>query len=153
MRCAPGELAVDDGRFLRAGHDTGHDYWSLRHEVDLARPATASAATRRPADYRTVGQSLPRIDLAAKVAGAAFIHDIVPDNILHARMLRRPWRGARLAALDEAAVRRAAGAAIAILREGDLVAFTADQEIAVMRAAEAAARRWRAGKAAPSRPP
>jgi CO/xanthine dehydrogenase Mo-binding subunit len=138
LACAPDELVLDDGHFLRAGRDTGHDYWSLRHEVDLARPASGSAATRRPADYRTVGQSLPRIDLAAKVAGAAFIHDIVPDNILHARMLRRPWRGARLIALDEGAVRRAAGAAIEILREGDLVAFTSDEEIAVMRAAEAA---------------
>ncbi|MFL5098191.1 MAG: molybdopterin cofactor-binding domain-containing protein [Xanthobacteraceae bacterium] len=152
LACAPGELAVDDGRFLRAGRDTGDDYWSLCREVDLARPATASAATRRPADYRTVGRSLPRIDLAAKVTGAAFIHDLAPDNILHARMLRRPWRGARLVALDQAAVRHAAGAPIEILREGDLVALTSDQEIAVMRASEAARTlaRWEGGAKPPA---
>ena len=34
-------------------------------------------------------------------------------------------RGATLAALDEAAVRRAAGAPIEIVRDGDFVAFTA----------------------------
>jgi CO/xanthine dehydrogenase Mo-binding subunit len=150
--CAPSDLAVDDGRFLRAGNATGDDYWSLRHAVDLARPATGSAATRRPADYRTVSRNLPRLDLPAKIVGAAFIHDMAPDDILHARMLRRPWRGARLVALDEAAVRRAAGAAIEILREGDLVAFTSDQEIAVMRASEAAraVARWEGGAQPPA---
>src|SRR5262249_21395466 len=53
---------------------------------------------------------LPRLDLAEKVVGAAFIHDLAPDNLLHARMLRRPWGGAELTALDETAVRRAGGA-------------------------------------------
>ena len=52
--------------------------------------------------------------------------------------LRQPWRGARLDAFDEQAVRRAARTPIDILREGDFVAFTAASEIAVMRAAEAA---------------
>ncbi len=138
LACSPDELSIEDGRFLRDGADTGHDYWSLRHEVDLARPAKAAAAVRRPADHRTVGQSLPRLDLPAKLAGAAFIHDMAPENLLHARMLRRPWRGARLLALDEAAVRRAAGAHVDILRDGDLIAFTADEETAVMRASSAA---------------
>ena len=58
--------------------------------------------------------------------------------MLHARVLRQPWRGAHLAALDESAVRKAAGAPIEIMREGEFVAFTSDSELAVMRAAEAA---------------
>ena len=65
---------------------------------------------------------------------------------MHARVLRRPWRGARLAALDENAVRKAAKAPIGILREGDFVAFTADSEIAVMRAAAAARTLARLGR-------
>jgi CO/xanthine dehydrogenase Mo-binding subunit/aerobic-type carbon monoxide dehydrogenase small subunit (CoxS/CutS family) len=151
LACAPGEIAVEDGRFLRAGQETGHDYWSLGAEVDLARAATASAPPKRPSHYRTVGRSLPRLDLAAKVTGAAFIHDIAPGDVLHARMLRRPWRGARLVHLDEAAVRRAAGAPIDVLREGDLVAFVAEQEIAAMRASQAARTlaQWEGGVAPP----
>ena len=58
--------------------------------------------------------------------------------MLHARVLRQPWRGATLADFDEAAVRRAAGAPIDIVRDGDFVAFTSDDEVAVMRAAQAA---------------
>src|SRR5262249_44261436 len=92
------------------------------------------------------------LDLPAKVTGTAFIHDIAPDNVVHARVLRRPWRGARLVALDENALRRAATAPIDILREGDFVAFTAPSEITVMRAAAAARAlaRWEDGEPAPA---
>jgi len=138
LACPIGALTIDDGRFLRAGRHIGQDYWSIAGEIDLARSATGDAAPKPPSSYRIVGQSVPRIDLAAKLAGSAFIHDLAPENLLHARMLRRPWSGARLADLDEAAVRRAAGAPIDIVRAGDLVAFTSDDEVAAMRAAQTA---------------
>jgi len=152
LGCAIGDLTVEDGRFLRGSRDVGEDYWSMAGQVDLARPARGDAAVKPPASYRVVGKSLPRLDLAEKIRGAAFIHDIAPDNVLHARMLRRPWPGARLAALDEAAIRRSAGTRIDILREGDLVAFIADDETAVMRASEAARTRavWNGGAQPPS---
>jgi nicotinate dehydrogenase subunit B len=138
LACAVEELSIDDGRFLRRGQAAGLDYWSIAGEVDLNRPATGEAPTKPPSNYRLVGKNLPRLDLAEKMKGAAFIHDIAPANLLHARMLRRPWPGARLASLDATAVKRAAGGTIAILREGDLVAFTSDDEVAVMRASDAA---------------
>lgn len=146
LGCASEELSIDDGRVTRASKPTGHDYWSV--SIDLARPATGTAPAKKPENYTVVAKNLPRLDLPAKVAGAAFIHDIVPKDVLHARMLRAPWRGARLIALDEAAVRRAAGASIDILREGDFVAFTSDDELAVMRASAAArtAATWQGGQ-------
>ncbi len=151
LGCKAGELSVEAGRILRAGRDTGYDYWSLAGEVGLDRRASGTAPVKRPSSYRIVGRNVPRVDLPAKVAGAAFIHDIAPDGVVHARVLRRPWRGARLVALDTEAVRRAAKAPIEILHEGDFVAFTAASEIAVMRAAEAARTlaRWDGGTPAP----
>jgi nicotinate dehydrogenase subunit B len=147
LNCTTAELSVDEGRFLHRGRETGHHYWSLAADIDLARNATGTARTKNPKDYRIVGTPMRRIDLAAKLAGGAYIHDMAPDNVLHARVLRRPWRGARLVSLDEAAVRRAAPGPIEIIREGDFVAFTADEEIAVMRAAAAARERavWDGG--------
>jgi CO/xanthine dehydrogenase Mo-binding subunit len=147
LGCAVSDLTVADGRFLRRGQDTGHDYWSLAGDIDLDRPATGSAPTKPPSAYTVVGRNMPRIDLPAKVRGESFIHDLAPPNVLHARMLRRPWRGARLASLDEAAVRRAANVPIDIIRDGDLVAFTSDDETAVTRAAAAARERavWDGG--------
>jgi nicotinate dehydrogenase subunit B len=151
LNCPVNELSIEDGKILRAGQDTGRDYWTMAGEVALDRRASGAAPVKRPASYRIVGRNLPRLDLPAKVKGAAFIHDIMPDNVLHARVLRQPWRGAHLAGLEEAAVRKAARAPIDILREGEFVAFTADSEIAVMRAAEAARNlaRWEGGTPLP----
>lgn len=151
LKCPAGELSVENGKFLRAGKDTGKDYWSMKGEIALDRRASGTAPTKSPSKYRIVGKSLPRLDLPAKVKGAAFIHDIAVEGVVHARVLRRPWRHARLAALDEAAVRKAAKAPIDILREGDFVAFTGASELAVSRAAEAARTlaRWEGGTPAP----
>jgi len=152
LGCAMTDISVDDGRFLRNGKETGRDYWSMAGAVNLNRAATGGAPTKLPSQYRVVGRSLPRLDLATKVTGGGFIHDIAPANVLHARMLRRPWRGARLTALGEAAIRKAARTPIGIIREGDLVAFTADEELAAMRAVAAAraTATWEGGtKAAP----
>jgi nicotinate dehydrogenase subunit B len=138
LACPIDALTIEDGRFLRAGRHIGQDYWSIAGVVDLSRPASGTAAAKRPSNYSVVGRSLPRLDLAEKVTGAAFIHDLAPENMLHARMLRRPWGAARLATLDEGVVRRAAGAPIDIVRAGDLVAFISEDETAVARAAERA---------------
>jgi CO/xanthine dehydrogenase Mo-binding subunit len=152
LNCPIAELTIADGKFLRNGKDTGRDYWSLAGEIVLERRASGTAPVKLPSAYRIVGRDLPRLDLPAKLAGEAFIHDIAPENAVHARVLRQPWRGARLAALDEAAVRKAAKAPIEILREGNFVAFTAESEITVMRAAEAARAlaRWDGGEPAPA---
>jgi len=151
LGCKANELSIEDGRFFRAGKDTGKDYWAIASDVALDRRASGTAPTKLPSSYRVVGKNIPRVDLPAKVAGAAFIHDIVAENVLHARVLRQPWRGARLVALDESAVRKAAKAPIEILREGNFVALIADAEINVMRAAEAArsVARWEGGEPLP----
>ena len=40
---------------------------------------------------------MPRIDLPAKLSGAAFVHDVLPKDVLHARTLRQPsWTKARV---------------------------------------------------------
>ena len=152
LDCPVNELSIEAGRFLRAGKDTSHDYWSMAANIELDRRASGTAPTKRPSTYRIVGKHLPRLDLPTKVVGAGFIHDIAPENLLHARVLRQPWRGAHLAALDESAVRKAARTPIEILREGEFTAFTADSEIAVMRASEAARglAKWQGGTPPPA---
>ncbi len=144
LNCAPSELSIEAGAFLHAGAPTGQDYWSFAPEVDLAQPATGRAAAKPPSAYRVVGGALPRLDLPAKISGAAFVHDLAPPGMLHARVLRQPSRGARLAALDEDAVRGAARGDIHILRDGNFIAFVGEDETAVHRAAIAASAhaRW-----------
>jgi CO/xanthine dehydrogenase Mo-binding subunit len=128
LGCAVSELTFFDGAVLRGGDVTGLSYWTL--DVDLKRPATGEVLPKKPADYRIVGQSLPRRDLAPKLFGAAFIHDLVPDGVVHARVLRQPGSSAKLVSLDESAIRKRAGAPIEIFREHEFVAFLSDSEAA-----------------------
>ena len=135
LNCSPDELTVEDGAFMRGDAPTGHDYWSFVQEADLAREAEGTAPRKPYGSYRIVGTSAPRLDLPAKLTGAAFIHDMTRPDLLHARILRQPGRGARLTVIDEAAVRRAAGGAVRIVRVGDFCAFVGEDETAVQRAA------------------
>jgi CO/xanthine dehydrogenase Mo-binding subunit len=138
LACPAAELTVEDGRIRRSGADTGLDYWSLADRIDLAREVRGNALTKRAAEFRVVGQSVPRRDLPEKIFGAPFVHDLAPAGMLHARVLRQPWRGARLVSLDEAAISRAAKGSFEVFREGDFVAFVAEDETAAAAAVERA---------------
>jgi nicotinate dehydrogenase subunit B len=133
------ELSVNDGAITHRGAPTGRDYWSLASEIDLARPATAGIPIKPVGDYQIVGQSAPRIDLAAKVFGEpAFLHDMALDGMLHARVVRQPRRGATIARVDEAAIRRAAKGPAEIVRDGNFLAIVGVDETAVDAAAAVA---------------
>jgi CO/xanthine dehydrogenase Mo-binding subunit len=136
---ARGDLTLRDGAILNNGQPTGHDYWSLAGAVDLARSATGRAPVKKAAEHTVVGQSAPRVDLAAKVFGqAVFVHDMAMDGMVHARVVRQPRRTATLARIDEAAIRRAAKGPVEILQVGNFVAILGADETAVEAGAAAA---------------
>ena len=138
LNCSPQDLIVSDGRFVQNGKPTEQDYWTVANEIDLTQKPTGSIAPKPASSYRFVGQSAPRIDLPAKVTGGAFIHDVRPENLLHARMLRQPNPGATLASLDEAAIKRAAKGDLQIVRDTNFVAFVSPTESVAQAAAAAA---------------
>ncbi len=138
LNCSPSDIGVDDGAFLLDDEPTGHDYWNFSGDEDFAADIKGDATPKDPALYKIVGRPVPRRDLAAKISGAGFIHDIVRPDMLHARILRQPSRGATLAAFDEAAVHRAARGDFRVVRVGNFVAFVGDDETVVQRAAATA---------------
>jgi nicotinate dehydrogenase subunit B len=139
LGCAAAELTVRDGRVLRNGTPTPHDYWSLAATANLATDATGAAVRKAASDYAIVGRNAPRLDLPAKVFGQPiFIHDIVLDGMAHARVVRQPNRGATLASIDEEVLRRIARAPVEFVRDGNFVAVVGDDETAVEAAAAAA---------------
>jgi nicotinate dehydrogenase subunit B len=139
LGCDAAALSVSDGAILKDGAPSGLDYWALAGEVDLARDAVGGVAAKQAGSYALVGRSLPRVDLPGKLFGeAVFIHDMTLPGMLHARVVRQPCRGATIAAMDEAALRRAARGDIEIVRSGDFVALVGADEMAVERAGLAA---------------
>ena len=138
LNCAPEDLGVVDGAFIKAGASTDLDYWDVAPALDWSRAPTGSAQPKAPQNYQLVGRDIPRADLPGKVTGAAetYLHDFYPEGVLHARTLRQPGPRATLAALDEDAVRRASGDEnLRVVRRANFVAFVSTGE----RTAEAAA--------------
>jgi CO/xanthine dehydrogenase Mo-binding subunit len=139
LGCDRAELAIEDGAIIRDGQPTGQDYWSLAGNINLARPVTASAPIKPATQHRVVGANLPRVDLADKIfGGPAFLHDMKIDGMLHARVVRQPRRGATIASINEAAIRRAAKVPVEIVRDGNFLAIVGEDETAVEAAAAVA---------------
>ncbi len=134
LGCDAEDLSIHDGAVLKDGAATGLDYWVLAGELDLTRIASGTARPKAVSDLRIVGAAVQRLDLPEKIGGAPFIQDISPADVLHARVLHRPRRGAQLIELDEAAALRAGGGAVSFHRSGDAVAVTGDDEAQVLAA-------------------
>jgi CO/xanthine dehydrogenase Mo-binding subunit len=152
LDCPGAELAIQDGAVLRNGVPTGFDYWSLNEKIDLARPASGTAPVKRPAEFRVIGGNLARLDLPAKITGEAFVHDMAPAGVKHARVVRQPRRGAQLKSIDEAAIRRATQGRVELVRDGDFLAVVVDDETIATRAIDVVRRNcvWDGGVAIPS---
>jgi nicotinate dehydrogenase subunit B len=132
LGCQSSELGIRDGSILRKGAATGQDYWTLAGAVNLAVKATGSGARKAIVDFKNIGASSARLDLPAKIFGsAAFIHDMQLDGMLHARVVRQPNRGAKIGAIDAAAIKRAAKGDVGFVRNGNFLAIVGQNEIAV----------------------
>ncbi len=149
------ELSVADGAILRKGQATGLDYWAIATDLDFSVKVTGRAPVKRRADYKIVGKSLPRIDLAEKIHGRGFIHDMAPAGVVHARVLHQPWPGAISSKLDAADVAKAARGVVEIVQRHHFVAVVGRDEAAVVRAHAAAERRiaWSGARREPNSQP
>jgi nicotinate dehydrogenase subunit B len=150
-------LSSRDGDVLADGAETGLDYWNLATEIDWNQKVTGDVPVRRRQEYRLVGAAAPRIDLMARILEGGFIQDMAPADLLHARIIRQPFRLARLASIDEAWLARR-HPDVAVLRQADFLALTGTDEYRVHAAHDDADRfvqwekvpdLWRPQQAAP----
>jgi nicotinate dehydrogenase subunit B len=96
-----------------------------------------------PASYKVMGQSVPRVDIPAKVTGgAAYVQDMRLPGMVHARVVRPPSYRAQLTECDVSAVEKLPGV-VKVVRSGNFLAVVAGKEfqaIKAMRALSAAAK-------------
>lgn len=147
----PGTLRLDQGAAI-APDGRRLPVADLAAGAALNGPVSREAALTPPDRYRVVGRALPRVDIPAKVAGGpAYLHDLRPEGLVHARILRPPRPGARLVRLDAEAVARRPGV-LAVHRDGGFVAVLAEQEYAAVTAQRALARAavWEGGETLPA---
>ena len=128
----------------RGGAGESTSYWELVSDTTLQVEATGRATPKAAAARRLVGRPVQRLDIPGKVFGEpVFIHDLQLPGMLHARVVRPPSYGARLASIDDAAARALPGV-VRVVRDGSFLAVVAEREEQAIAAAEtlAAAARW-----------
>ncbi len=83
---------------------------------------------------RVIGESLPRVDIPAKVTGGeAYLQDMQMPGMLHARVVRGPSDGTRLKAADVDTVVKMPGV-VQVVRQGRFMAVIADHEWRAVKA-------------------
>jgi nicotinate dehydrogenase subunit B len=112
--------------------------------------ATTGAAPLKPVQaLTTVGRSLPRYDIPAKVDGSVeYAVDVKLPGMVHARHVRPPVAGATLAGIDESSVKDLPGL-VKVVRKGNYVAVVCEREEQAVQAARQLAVNWRAPSTAP----
>ena len=107
--------------------------------------AQPKSKLKDPAIFKVMGQSVPRVDIPAKVTGgAAYVHDMRLPGMLHARVVRPPSYGAQLTECDTSAIEKLPGV-VKIVRDGNFLAVVAEKEFQSVKAmnALAAAAKWK----------
>jgi nicotinate dehydrogenase subunit B len=131
---SPDRLTVAAGE-IRQGDRRIASYWELADAALLNVDAAPGFHAVPPADYRSVGHSPQREDIAQKVFGEfVFIHDLVLPGMVHGRMIRPPSPQAGLAGCDTTEVVAWPGV-ITVQRDGSLLGVVAETEWLAERAA------------------
>jgi nicotinate dehydrogenase subunit B len=148
------QLIVDDG-VVAVASDTsrkttyaelvGGKYFNHKVEwnkkignpMDIEVPAKVKS----PSEYRVVGKSYVRRDLAPKVYRTEpYVTDISLPGMLHARVVRATRAGCTVASVDEGSVAKIRG--VRVVRDKDFVAVVAEREWDAVKASRALKVDW-----------
>ena len=143
LRTEDGAVIAPDGRRLRYGDLVAADMLHVQ--------AQPKSQLKDPATFKVMGQSVPRVDIPAKVTGgAAYVQDMRLPGMVHARVVRPPSYGAQLTECDTSAVEKLPGV-VKVVRDGNFLAVVAAKQFQAIKAMAAlsGAAKWRETAALP----
>ncbi len=101
--------------------------------------AQPTSKLKDPATFTVVGQSVPRVDIPAKVTGGvAYVQDLRLPGMVHARVVRPPSYGAQLTDCDTVVIEGMPGV-VKVVRDGNFLAVVAEKEFQSVKAMQALA--------------
>jgi nicotinate dehydrogenase subunit B len=110
-----------------------------------AMDVKGKATPKQPSQYKVVGQSVPRRDVAGKVFGTDdWVTEVRVPGMLHARVIRPPKAGTSIVKVDESSIKAIRGARV--VREKEFLAVVAPKEWDAVRAARALKVQWTEAK-------
>jgi nicotinate dehydrogenase subunit B len=131
LRTDNGGVIAQDGRRV--------SYGELVADSMLHVQAQPTSKLKDPATFKVMGQSIPRVDIPAKVTGgAAYVQDLRLPGMVHARVVRPPSYGAQLTDCDAGAVEQMPGV-VKVIRDGSFLAVAAEKEFQAVKAMQALA--------------
>ncbi len=129
-------LTTVDG-IVRSADGRSVAYADLVADDMLHVPAEPTSPLKDPATFAVIGTALPRVDIPAKLTGGpAYVQDMRPPGLLHARVVRPPSYGAVLEDVDTTAVERMPRV-VRVVRDGSFLAVVAEKEYAAVQALRA----------------
>ena len=120
-------------------------YGALAAAIDLHVAAQPDSPLKSSADFKVMGHDFQRVDIPAKVTGGvAYVQDLRPGRMLHARVVRPPSPGAQLTSLDSTAIKTMPGVK-AVVQDGNFLAVVTEGEFQAIQAmhALATAAQWK----------
>ncbi|HET7440640.1 MAG TPA: molybdopterin cofactor-binding domain-containing protein, partial [Terriglobales bacterium] len=135
------ELTVEQG-IVRAHSGKQVSYAKLIGGKTFSLKVDKQAPLKDPASYKTVGQSVARSDIPAKVTGQfTYMQDFKVPGMLHGRVVRPPAIGATLQSVDESSVKDIAGL-VKVVRENNFLGVVAETEWSAITAAQQLKANW-----------
>src|SRR5689334_672174 len=120
LAVAPDTLKVSNGT-ISGADGKKVTYGELAAALDLKREVTGKIPPKPVTSHMIVGTSVPRLDIPNKVTGGpAYVQDMRPPGMLHARVVRPPRPGSKLDSVDEAAAKGLPGV-VAVVRDGSFL--------------------------------
>src|SRR5213593_4182615 len=158
------QLRVDDGMVAAVSDPAKKTSYAeliggrhFHHQVEwnkqIGNPMDikVQAKPKSPSEYRVVGKSLPRRDVAGKVYRTdKYVTDISLPKMLHARVIRCSRAACTVGGVDQGSIRAVKGARV--VREKDFVAVVADHEWDAVRASRVLKISWNEAKKNPFPP-
>lgn len=120
LRTRLGTVVAPDGRTI--------GYGPLAQALDLHVAARPEVPRKTLGARRLVGANFARTDIPAKLTGgAAYVHDLRMERMLHARVVRGPAEGTRLLKIDPTVLGRLPGVEH-VVRQGRFLALAGPRE-------------------------
>jgi nicotinate dehydrogenase subunit B len=129
FRTENGAVISPDGRRFAYGDLVAADMLHVQ--------AQPKSKLKDPATFKVMGQPIPRVDIPAKVTGAAaYVQDMRLAGMVHARIVRPPSYGAQLTDCDTSAIEKLPGV-VKVIRDGNFLAVVAAKEFWAVKAMKA----------------
>ena len=137
-----GDLVVEQARVRLRSGGKQVTYAELIGGKNLSLKLDKQASLKDPANYKIIGQSVPRDDIPPKVTGQfTYIQDFKVPGMLHGRVVRPSAIGATLQNVDENSVRDIPDL-VKVVRQSNFLGVVAGSEWGAIQAAQKLHASW-----------